>query len=59
MLDADVFDHVVVTLGPQHIEENVSDSVRKISIGHLEAGSKPRKINQYENYFDIIIFCLL
>ena len=50
MFHADVFDHVVVTLGPQHIEEDVSNSVRKISIGHLEAGSKPA--NQYENYYD-------
>lgn len=41
MFDANIFDHVVVTLGPQHIEEDVSNSVRKISIGHLEAGSKP------------------
>ena len=59
MFDADVFDHVVVTLGPQHIEEDVSNCVRKISVGHLEAGSKPGKINQYENYYDFIIFCLL
>ena len=44
MFDADVFDHVVVALGPQNIEENVPNSVREISVGHLEAGGEPGRI---------------